>query len=109
MGKVPDVIGYTLIRVDMKDSLSRRDFIKIGGLGLGSLAFNQYFPFRDDQSLPEHIVRVTYPAASVYDEPKMDAAYVTDHYRDDLLTVYYELTPPEGPVYNPLWYRVWGG
>ena len=94
---------------DMNESLSRRDFIKLGGLGLSSLAFSQYFPYRDDQSFPDHIVRVAYPAASVYREPKMDAAYVRDHYRDELVTVYYELNPPEGPAYNPLWYRVWGG
>ena len=93
----------------MKVNLSRREFIMLGGLGMGSLAFSQYFPNKDDLSYPDQIVRVAYPAASVYDEPKMDAGYVTDHYRDQLITVYYELTPPEGPEYNPLWYRVWGG
>jgi hypothetical protein len=96
-------------RDDMNESLSRRDFIKLGGFGLSSLAFSQYFPFRGDQSYPEHILRVTYPAASVYREPKMDATYVRDHYRDELITAYYDLIPPEGPAYNPLWYRVWGG
>jgi len=29
--------------------------------------------------------------------------------QDELLDIYYPLTPPEGPAYNPLWYRVWGG
>jgi hypothetical protein len=81
----------------------------LGGLGLGSLAFSQYIPHEDDLPYPDQIVRVAYPAAIVYREPKMDADYVTDHYRDDLITFYYELTPPEGPAYNPLWYRVWGG
>lgn len=78
--------------------------MKLGGLALGGLAFRPL-----DAGGREKLVRVTYPTASVYKEPKMDAAYVRDHYRDDLISIYYELTPPEGPAYNPLWYRVRGG
>jgi lipoprotein-anchoring transpeptidase ErfK/SrfK len=81
--------------------LSRRDFLKLGSLALGS------FAFRPDERVK--LVRVAYPTVSVYKEPKMDAKYVRDHYRDDLIDVYEELTPPEGPAYNPLWYRVWNG
>lgn len=88
---------------DMTD-LSRRDFIKLSSLALGSLAFLPYAPDRRVK-----LVRVAYPTVSVYKEPKMDAKYVRDHYRDDLIDVYEELTPPEGPAYNPLWYRVWNG
>ncbi len=93
----------------MTGSVTRRDFLKVGGVGLGSLAFSPYFPYFDDKPYPDKLVRVTHPAVSVYEEPLMDAAYVRDHYRDELINVYYELTPPEGPAYNPLWYRVWGG
>lgn len=84
--------------------LSRRDFLRLSGLALGSLAFRSFIPEERVK-----LVRVAYPTVSVYKEPKMDAAYVRDHYRDDLIDVYEELTPPDGPAYNPLWYRVWNG
>ena len=29
--------------------------------------------------------------------------------QDELIQLYYPLTTVEGPPYNPLWYRVWGG
>jgi len=89
--------------------ISRRDFLKLSGMALGSMAFKAYTPPLDEGSTRDRLVRVTYPTASVYEEPKMDAAYVRDHYRDDLIDVYEELTPPDGPAYNPLWYRVWNG
>jgi hypothetical protein len=37
----------------MKVNLSRREFIMLGGLGMGSLAFSQYFPNKDDLSYPD--------------------------------------------------------
>ena len=96
----------------MNGKLSRRDFLKLGGAAFGGLAaspFTPFFPYPEDQPLPENLVRVAYPAVSVYEKPEMDAAYVRDHYRDALINVYKAFTPPTGPAYNPLWYRVWGG
>jgi hypothetical protein len=89
--------------------LSRRDFLKLSGLAMGNLAFTPFFPDRGDRGIPRDLVRVAFPAVSVYQDALMDAAYIRDHYRDDLVNVYYRITPPEGPAYNPFWYRVWGG
>lgn len=90
-------------------NLSRRDFLKISSLALGSLAFSPTFSDRDEREYPQELLRIAYPAVSVYQDAKMDAAYVLDHYRDELINFYYQFTPPEGPAYNPYWYRVWGG
>ena len=89
--------------------ISRLNFLKLSALSLANLAFNPLSPAGDARNIPDKLMRVAYPTASVYREPKMDAAFVRDHYRDELINIYYQITPPEGPAYNPLWYRVWGG
>ena len=94
----------------MSKPVSRRDFLKLGGLGLSSLAFSQLFPEDQDgrfETIPYG--RVANAQVSVYSRPRDDARIVRQRYRDELLAIYYELTPPTGPAWNPLWYRVWGG
>ncbi|HLO15756.1 MAG TPA: L,D-transpeptidase [Anaerolineales bacterium] len=87
--------------------LSRRDFLKLGGLGLGTLAFSpslQKFNSFDDSSL----VRVANKSVSVYSRPTDKSSIVSTWYRDELLHTYGEVTVDE-PAHNPVWYRVWGG
>lgn len=94
----------------LTQSLSRRDFLKIGGFSLGSLAFNATFPPLQDETF-DHITmgRVATTQISVYSLPRDDARIVRQRFRDDLLNIYYSLTPTTGPAWNPLWYRVWDG
>ncbi len=91
----------------MTTSLSRRDFLKLGGLSLGSLAFspalNNYFSFDDSD-----LVRVATNSVSIYSRPSDKSSIVSTWYRDELLRVYDEVIADE-PVINPVWYRVWGG
>jgi lipoprotein-anchoring transpeptidase ErfK/SrfK len=88
-------------------SISRRDFLKLGGLSLGSMAFspsiNKYFDFDDSD-----LVRVATQSVSIYSRPSDKSSIVSTWYRDELLRVYEEVTADE-PVLNPIWYRVWGG
>ena len=96
----------------MRPPISRREFLILSGTAFGGVVaspFIPFFPYPEDHPPPENLVRVAYPAVSVYEKPEMDAAYVRDHYRDELINVYYAFTPPTGPAYNSLWYRVWGG
>ncbi|GIK08434.1 MAG: hypothetical protein JETCAE02_08280 [Anaerolineaceae bacterium] len=90
-------------------SISRRDFLKLGGLALGSLAFSPHLSFDsrfDDASL----VRVATSSVSVYAEPSDQSRIVSAWYRDELVRVYEEVRGVNGePKYNPVWYRVWGG
>ena len=86
---------------------SRRDFLKLSALGLGTLAFSSPksdFNLFEDRTL----VRVATDAISVHKEPSDKSLIVGQWYRDDLLTVYEEIIADE-PAYNPVWYRVWGG
>lgn len=88
-------------------SLSRRDFLKLGGLSLGGLAFtpalNNFVDFEDND-----LVRVATTKLSVYRKPDDKTAIISTWFRDELLRVYEEVEADE-PVMNPIWYRVWGG
>jgi lipoprotein-anchoring transpeptidase ErfK/SrfK len=98
----------------MKKPISRRSFIKLGGLAVGSLAlpkepFGPVFPFEEEHSQGE-LARVTIKEIDLRSEPRDDAPIIGKRYRDQLVHIYYELIPPDAPVfYNRLWYRVWGG
>ncbi len=93
----------------MSKNLSRRDFLKLGGLSLGTLAFTPFVPRESDQDYG-NIARVTIPEVDVYGEPRDGAQIVGKRYRDQIVQIYYELEPPDAPpFYNKLWYRVWGG
>ncbi|MEJ2758502.1 MAG: hypothetical protein P8046_08495, partial [Anaerolineales bacterium] len=93
----------------MKKQLSRRDFLKLGGLTLAGLAFESEFPPGRYQVGSVPLGRVTYQSISVFDEPRADALTVGYRFRDTLLNLYERLEPETGPAYNPVWYRVWGG
>ncbi len=93
----------------MKESFSRREFLKIGGLSLAALAFSPYFYREGDQDYGR-IVRVAIHEVDVRAEPNDRAQIVGKRYRDQIIQVYYELEPPDAPrFYNKLWYRIWGG
>jgi len=87
--------------------LSRRDFLKLGGLSLGTLAFSpslRNFTGFDDSFL----VRIATNSVSVYSRPSDKSSIISTWFRDELLHVYDEVTVDE-PAHNPVWYRVWGG
>jgi len=91
----------------MSSKLTRRDFLKFGGLSLASLAFSPLTPSLggfDDSD----VVRVATDSVSVYREPSDKSIITGTWYRDDLVHIYGQVTAEE-PTYNPVWYRVWGG
>ncbi len=91
----------------MSGKMSRREFLKLSGLGAAALIGD--FPPGQYQDEPLRMGRVAYDSVSVFDAPKLNAATVGYRFRDDLMNIYQRITPVEGPAYNPLWYRVWGG
>lgn len=87
--------------------LSRRDFLKLGGLSLGTLAFRP--SLRNPSSFDDsNLVRVATESVSVYRKPSDKSAIASTWFRDELLHVYGEVEGDE-PLHNPVWYRVWGG
>lgn len=91
----------------MKPQFSRRDFLKLGGLTLSGLAFSPFIPgftsFDDS-----FVVRIATAEMEVYSEPTDKSLPLYSRTRDELVHVYEQVTATE-PVYNPVWYRVWGG
>jgi hypothetical protein len=90
------------------EPLSRRDFLKLSLLGLSGLAFSPFNGAGEDfDSL--NLARVSAKQVSVYKKPSDSSTILFQRYRDELVHIYYEEIAKDGPVYNPLWYRVWGG
>lgn len=94
----------------MNSSLSRRDFLKLSGLAVGSLALG---PRRLSHSSkpPEAIglVRVTVKEMRIYKEPSYKSEVVAKHKKDQLLYIYEKIESPQGPNFNPRWYKVENG
>jgi lipoprotein-anchoring transpeptidase ErfK/SrfK len=87
--------------------ITRRDFLKLGGLALASLAFTPFLPeFTEFEDID--LVRVAYHSVSVYKEPDDKSRIVGTWNRDDLVHIY-ETVQAATPIYNPVWYRVFGG
>ncbi|HEY9121658.1 MAG TPA: L,D-transpeptidase [Brevefilum sp.] len=93
-------------------TFSRRNFIKLGALSLGSLAFK---PGLDRQRLTNKhkLVRVAgsgnINSVSIHKQANEESLILYQRYKDDLINVYDEVESAFGPEFNPIWYRVWGG
>jgi len=95
----------------MKNSnqkFTRRDFLKISLTALGGLAFTP-FTNEGDEYLEENLGRIATTQVSVYSKPSDNSLILHQRFRDDLIHIYDEVISEDGPGYNPLWYRVWGG
>lgn len=86
---------------------SRRDFLKLSTSTFAGLAFSPFLSglasFDDGEQ-----VRVATKSVSVYSKPNDQSVIVGQHFRDELVHIYKEVDSGT-PVYNPIWYRVWGG
>lgn len=92
----------------MKRSISRRDFLRIGALGLTSLAFRPAYDFAELEDT-DSLGRIAATSLSVYSQPDDQSAIRFQRFRDEIVNIYYEVISDKSPKYNPLWYRVWGG
>ncbi len=95
----------------MVERISRKGFLKLGMLGLTTLAANPFPNSADDSSRPSGTIgRVTKDSISVFKEPTWPKGETVGYlHRDTLENLYYSLTPEDGPPYNPIWYRIWNG
>jgi lipoprotein-anchoring transpeptidase ErfK/SrfK len=92
----------------MTSKLTRRDFLKFGGLSAASLAFSPLVPASLGGFDDSDLIRVATNSVSVYKQPSDKSIITGTWYRDDLVHVYGQVTAEE-PTYNPVWYQVWGG
>jgi lipoprotein-anchoring transpeptidase ErfK/SrfK len=91
---------------------SRRDFLKLAALGLGTMAFRPFFGM--GESISQDIDNVTLgriarDSISVYSQPDDKSRILYTRYQDELINIYDEVVADKGPAWNPLWYRVWRG
>ena len=92
-------------------SLSRREFLKVSGASLGSLApasFNQWLP-PDEDLQAVGLGRVTVRAIGLYQEASFASQRLRWLRRDKLVDIIAEIDSPDGPPRNPHWYRLVGG
>jgi lipoprotein-anchoring transpeptidase ErfK/SrfK len=90
--------------------LSRREFLKLGALALSGLAFNSFPPPADEHSYPGNVIGRVTRDSSIFRQPSWPEGETVGYlHPNDLVNLYYELTPLSGPPYNPKWYRIWGG
>lgn len=87
--------------------ISRREFLTIGGLSLGGLAFKPAGATGRSRSIG--IGRVTVDWIGVYSEPSFGAPRLHRPTRDSLLTLLERVTSDAGPRHNPVWYRILEG
>jgi lipoprotein-anchoring transpeptidase ErfK/SrfK len=92
----------------MNSTLHRRAFLKLGMLSLTSLAFRPLQNVAAGLVSPS-LARVSAKSISVYREADDTSLILFQHFRDELVNVYNEVTSTSGPAYNPRWYRVWRG
>ncbi len=102
----------------MAAEISRRDFLRLGLVGLAAFAagsgfkppaFEPDFPRSPQQDLGM-LARVAVKQVDVRSLPNDQAPIVGNRFKDQILQIYEELHPPDAPkYYNTLWYRVWGG
>ena len=89
--------------------MGRRNFLKY--LSLGLTAFSFPIPKRATSQLLNliHLGRVTSESLSIYKEPSENSRILFQRFFNDILNIYDEVISDDGPGYNPVWYRVWGG
>ena len=92
----------------MTSNFSRRNFLKLSALGMGSLAFRPLFS-TFDQLDSDDIARVAIRSVSVHSMPNDQSTILYQRTRDELINIYEEIVSDAGPGYNPVWYRVWRG
>lgn len=92
----------------MSRLFTRRDFLKIGALGLTSLAFRPAYDFSELED-SDSLARVATTSVSVHSQPDEKSVIKFQRFRDEIVNIYYEVISDKDPKYNPLWYRVWGG
>lgn len=84
--------------------LSRRDFLKLSGLGLFSLFGPDLSPFL---TLPRgQQGRVIYDRISLHKEPSFSSEKLSSYTQDEVLPISKVVLGSQQPAYNRIWYRI---
>jgi hypothetical protein len=97
----------------MRKPVSRRDFLKLSTLALGSLALrplSDWLP--EDGSYyyePVGVARVTIADIDIFKEPSTQSEIIDRFYRDQLIPIFEEIIDPQALPNHPRWYRTHNG
>ena len=89
--------------------LSRRDFLKFGAFGLGAAALLPNALASAGSAKPRFMLVGEKSGVSIHKEPDESSLILYQRQYMDIINVYEEVTGPNGPAWNPTWYRCWGG
>ena len=86
----------------MRSPLTRREFVKLCGLSLGTLAFHMPLDWTQDQpQSPLLKGRITTRSIYIYQEPDFKSDRVGTLSRDQIVNFYEEVSSPYGPAVQP--------
>lgn len=85
-------------------SLSRRDFLQLSGVGIGSLFLSPLVKPVD--LLNNQQGRVIYPHIEVREIPSLSSQIVKQYWEDSILPISEVTIGDEEPAYNRIWYRI---
>ncbi|MEA3349448.1 MAG: L,D-transpeptidase [Chloroflexota bacterium] len=93
----------------MTSPISRRDFLKLGSIAFGCMAFDL---FPEGEGFPagiQGVGRVTVSEIDIYKRPDYESDPAGKLYRDQLFAIFEIITEPEDAPNSPCWYRIPGG
>jgi hypothetical protein len=95
----------------MVKSLSRREFIGLSTLALGSLAFRPLSNWGQelDDFNPIGVIRITVGETDIFQEPDVDSPIIGSFERDKLVPIFEEIVEPNALPNAPRWYRIRNG
>jgi hypothetical protein len=95
----------------MTQSFTRRDFLKLSSLALGSLAFGpfSYLGTEMEDFDPVGVVRITVGKTDIFEEPDVQSPIIGNFGRDQLVPIFEEIIDPEALKNAPRWYRLRNG
>lgn len=93
------------------NSITRRDFLRLGGLALGGLALPPLGPWLPPGGEANTIGqgRVATTTIASYERASYRSQRNGWLFRDQILPLLEEVYSLDGPLHNPLWYRIAGG
>jgi hypothetical protein len=89
--------------------MNRRSFLKRAALGFTASILPGFGLNRMGGGNLVQLGRVALSSLSVHAQPSEYSTIKFQRFFNDLLHIYDVVESPDGPGYNPYWYRVWGG
>lgn len=97
----------------MNESISRRDFIKLSAMAMGSIAANPITDWiLEDENPPLDAIgvgRVATAEIDIYKEPDFKSDVIGKRQRDQFISILEEIIEPEDKPRSPKWYRIQDG